>query len=108
MEGGWSDPSVGGKAGGVPGGWYHRHSCGWSMRPSWWGGVGHGGRREVNLGLVLIPLLIAPIFVGFVVVLCVGNGEHHGRADQVFGVINSMTPEAMPLTSRCYLLKLGS
>jgi hypothetical protein len=30
-----------------------------------WGGVGHGGRREIREGeviLVLIPLLIAPIF----------------------------------------------
>ena len=78
------------------------------MRPSWWGGVGHGGRREVNLVMILIPLLIAPIFVGCVVVLCVRNGEHHGCADQGFGVMNGMTPAAMPLTSMGYLLKLGS
>ncbi len=73
--------------------------------------MGHGGRREIREGgvvLVLIPLLIAPIFVAIVVFVFVEKGANHGRSDQVPGAIIGMTPAAMPLKSSCYLLKSGS
>ncbi len=44
--------------------------------PSWFGGVARGGRREIREGevnLVLIPLLIAPIFVAIVVFVIVDH-----------------------------------
>ena len=73
--------------------------------------MGHGGWREISLGevvLVLIPLLITPNFLIFVGFLCVEKDVNHGRANQILGVINSMTPVAMPLMSSSYLLKNGS
>ncbi len=71
----------------------------------------HGGRREIREGEVspvLIPLLIAPIFLAIAVVVFVEKGVNHGRSDRVLDVIIGMTPAAMPLKSSCYLLKSGS
>ncbi len=73
--------------------------------------MGHGGRREIREGeviLVLIPLLIAPIFSAIVVFVFGKKGVNHGRSDRVLDVIIGMTPAAMPLKSSCYLLKSGS
>jgi hypothetical protein len=58
--------------------------------------------------LVLIPLLIAPIFVAIGVFVFVEKGVNHGRSDRVLGAIIGMTPAAMPLESSCYLLRSGS
>ena len=73
--------------------------------------MGHGGRREIREGeiiLVLIPLLIAPIFSAIVVFVFVEKDVNHGRSDRVLGAIIGMMPAAMPLKSSCYLLKSGS
>ncbi len=74
------------------------------------GGGGAWCRREIREGevvLVLIPLLIAPIFVAIGVFVFVEKGANHGRSDQIPGAIIGMTPAAMPLKSSCYLLKSG-
>ncbi len=57
------------------------HSLGWSSWLSWLGGVGHGGQRGTREGkviLVLIPLLMAPIFVAIVVFVFVEEGVNDG------------------------------
>ena len=103
--------SVVGKAGCSPVGWYQRHSRGWSFWRPWFGGMGQGGRRQVRGGggiLVLIPLLIAPIFLAIVVFVFVKKEVDHGRSVRAWGVIIGVTPAAPPLKSRCYLLKSGS
>ena len=70
----------------------------------------HGGRREIRereVILVLIPLLIALIFVAIVVFVFMEKGVNHGRSDRVLGAIIGMTPAAVPLKSSCYLFKSG-
>ena len=58
--------------------------------------------------MVLIPLLIAPIFLAIVVFVFVKKEVDHGRSVRARGAIIGMTPAALPLRSRCYLLKAGS
>ena len=71
---------------------------------AWWS----EGNREGESILVLIPLLIAPIFVAIGVFVFVGKSVDHGRSDWVLGAIIGMTPAAMPLKSSCYLFRSGS
>ncbi len=68
--------------------------------PHGWGGVGQGGRRQIREGggiLVLIPLLIALIFLAIVVFVLVKKEVDHGRSVRPRGVIIGMTPAALPL-----------
>ena len=72
--------------------------------------VGRGGARQGSVGgvvLVVIPLLIAPIFLANVVFVFVEKIVNHGHSDQVLGAIIGMTPAALPLNSCRYLIKDG-
>ncbi len=73
-------------------------------------GVGQGGRRQIKgegVILVLIPPLIAPIFLAIVVFVIVEKGVDHGQSNRVRDAIIGMTPAALPLKSCGYLLKSG-
>ena len=73
--------------------------------------MGQGGRRQVReegVILVLIPLLIAPIFLAIVVFVFAEKGVSHGPSDWVLDTIIGMAPAALSLKSCCYLLKSGS
>ncbi len=72
------------------------------------GGVGQGGRRQVKgegVILVLIPPLIALIFLAIVVFVIVEKGVDHGQSNQVRDAIIGMTLAALPPKICCYLLK---
>ncbi len=58
--------------------------------------------------MVLIPLLIAPIFLAIVVFVFEELGADHGQFKRVLGAIIGVTPAAGMLKSSCYLLKSGS